>query len=88
MVIKEYVSQTLAELKEAADYQTVDALISQSIENVGSEVLIGPFLAQLEERLEDISPLDCNSTQWSCYRYALICLNALIRKQKTGLICH
>lgn len=88
MVIKEYVSLSMAQLQKAVDYGKVDEIINASIEGLHASAATIEFLVALEDDLELVSPLACTSTQWSCYRYAMIRLHELIKAQKTGLLCH
>jgi len=88
MVIKEYVSLSLAELKKAVDYGRVDEIIDASIKGLHSSDATIEFLILMEDKLELVSPLSCTSVQWSCYRYAMIRLRELIKQQKAGLLCH
>jgi hypothetical protein len=88
MVIKEYISLSLAQLEKAIDYGKVDEIINASLNALQSPDATMGFLVELEDNLELVSPLDCTSTQWSCYRYAMIRLHELIKQQKSGLLCH
>jgi len=88
MVIKEYVSLSLAQLEKAIDYGKVDEIINASLNALQSPNTTMEFLVELEDNLEQVSPLSCTSAQWSCYRYAMIRLHELIKQQKTAALCH
>jgi hypothetical protein len=68
MTTDEYASQIVEELKTAENYTEVEAIIEKN------EFIIPGCLTKLQSILESLSPLLCTSTQWSCYRYAIIYL--------------
>ncbi|NML41323.1 hypothetical protein HHL17_29285 [Chitinophaga sp. G-6-1-13] len=65
-MITEKHTSTIEALKQATDKQQVMQIIS-GITN-------DDMAAQLQTWLEQQSPLEWDSTQWSSFRYALICL--------------
>jgi len=75
MVLKEYVSLTKQKLEDAQNYGQVDSIINESVVRISNEGSIKEYFSALEKNLEQLSPLDCNSTQWSCFRYAILCLH-------------
>jgi hypothetical protein len=68
MTTDEYASQIVEELKTAENYTEVEAIIEKN------DFIIRRCLTKLQSILENLSPLLCTSTQWSCYRYAIIYL--------------
>lgn len=65
------------QLRTAQNNEQVEIIISHSVEDIeknGGTHLIKPFLTRLQAWLEKLSPLDYDSTQWSCFRYAAIYL--------------
>ncbi|MBE9600862.1 hypothetical protein [Pedobacter sp. MC2016-24] len=78
----------MAQLEKAIDYGKVDEIINASLNALQSPNTTMEFLVELEDNLEQVSPLSCTSVQWSCYRYAMIRLHELIKQQKTALLCH
>ncbi|MBC9912587.1 hypothetical protein [Chitinophaga varians] len=65
MITEKHIS-IIEALKQATDKQQVMQIIS-GITN-------DDMAAQLQTWLEQQSPLEWDSTQWSSFRYALICL--------------
>jgi len=73
----EYLLLIAGQLKMAQHNEQVEVLILQSIAAIEKKEgadLVKPFLIKLQDWLEALSPLDCDSTQWSCLRYAVIYL--------------
>lgn len=75
MVLKEYVSFTKLKLEKAQNYGQVDSIINESIERISNKRSVKEYFSELEKNLEQLSPLECSSTQWSCFRYAILCLH-------------
>lgn len=75
MMLKEYVSFTKLKLEKAQNYGQVDSIINESVERISDERSIEEYFSALEKNLEQLSPLECDSTQWSCFRYAILCLH-------------
>jgi hypothetical protein len=77
MKTDKYLLFVAEQLKNAQHNEQVEIIILQSIAGIEKKEgadLIRPFLLKLQGWLEDLSPLDCDSTQWSCLRYAVIYL--------------
>ncbi|PSL49750.1 hypothetical protein CLV51_1011085 [Chitinophaga niastensis] len=72
MATADYVLQMMAAFNAAKDYTQVDNIIAAAEKD--NNILFKGCLIQLQEKIEALSPLDCNSSQWSIYRYALMCL--------------
>nr|WP_295866286.1 hypothetical protein [uncultured Chitinophaga sp.] len=66
MVIDRRISEIIEALKQAEDKQQVTQIVSG--------ITHDDRAAQLQSWLETQSPLEWDSTQWSSFRYALICL--------------
>lgn len=66
MITEKHISTTIEALKQATDKQQVMQIISGITQD--------DMAAQLQTWLERQSPLEWDSTQWSSFRYALICL--------------
>lgn len=65
----------------AQNNEQVEIIISRSVADIeknGGTDLIRPFLVKLQAWLEKLSPLDYDSTQWSCLRYAVIYLRSFL----------
>lgn len=43
---------------------------------------VSQCFSKLEVAIEELSPMDLTSTQWSCFRYALICLREKVSMTK------
>jgi len=77
MKTDKYLLLITEELKNAPHNKQVEVIILQSIADIEKKEgadLIKPFLIKLRSWLEDLSPLDCDSTQWGRLRYAVIYL--------------
>lgn len=78
MTMDEYVIQITEQIKLAKDNTEVEKVIQVSIANMTerekSRFVLQQYLDKLRVAIEDISPLKCSSDQWSCYRFALICI--------------
>lgn len=78
MTLNEFVSSILQQLKRAKSYEEVDQIVSDSLDYMTkNEFIIKQYLQQIESELDSISPLECDSTQWSSVRYALISLRRI-----------
>ncbi|WP_343743538.1 hypothetical protein [Chitinophaga sp.] len=66
MITEKHIATTIEALKQATDKQQVTQIISG--------ITHDEMAAQLQTWLEQQSPLEWDSTQWSSFRYALICL--------------
>ena len=70
-----YLSSIIEKLKVAQTNEQVESIISTAsngIKHAGYTGMQQSFIAQLQLWIEKLSPLDWNSTQWACFRYALI----------------
>lgn len=70
-----YLLSVMEKLKLAQNNEEVERIISTAIngiEHAGYQGMQKYFISQLQRWLERLSPLDWNSTQWACFRYALI----------------
>ncbi|MGO4291033.1 hypothetical protein [Chitinophaga sp. RAB17] len=77
MAADKYVLLVIEELKSARDNSQVEIIISVAIagiEQTGYKGMIKPFVLGLQAWLENLSPINWNSTQWGCLRYANIYL--------------
>lgn len=62
--------EIIAQLGAVTDYQQADQLLASiKKEYTASSKKI---FTLLREKIENLSPLECNSLQWSIYRYALM----------------
>jgi hypothetical protein len=71
MRIDEHALSVIEQLKMATNDSEVEAIILSAIESTIDKKL---FSDTLQTLIGEISPLDCNSLQWSNLRFALICL--------------
>lgn len=79
MKADEYVLLVIDKLKVAQDKNQVEGIITVAIAGIEQTEYAGmikPFILQLQHWLENLSPLNWNSTQWACFRYA----NMYLRK--------
>ncbi|NLR60381.1 hypothetical protein HGH93_19880 [Chitinophaga polysaccharea] len=70
-----YLLSVTEKLKLAQNNEQVERIISTAIngiEHAGYQGMQKSFSSQLQLWIERLSPLDWNSTQWACFRYALI----------------
>lgn len=70
-----YLLSVTEKLKSAQNNEQVERIISTAIngiERAGYPGMQKSFILQLVRWIEHLSPLDWNSTQWACFRYALI----------------
>lgn len=70
-----YLLSVIEKLKMAQDNEQVESIISAAINGIKHAGYAGmkkSFISQLQLWIEKLSPLDWNSTQWACFRYALI----------------
>lgn len=82
MPLNNHVSAILQKISEMKNYQEVEVAINQLLDPaIQSEFPHYERIKALEEKLEDLSPLSVNSTQWSCLRYALICLREMTKEE-------
>ncbi|MDQ0110462.1 phosphoribosylaminoimidazole carboxylase (NCAIR synthetase) [Chitinophaga terrae (ex Kim and Jung 2007)] len=70
-----YLSSVIEKLKMAQNNEQVESIISTAVNGIKHAGYTGmqkTFISQLQLWIEELSPLDWNSTQWACFRYALI----------------
>lgn len=73
MKADKYVLLVIDELKVAQDNSQVERIISVAIAGIEQTEYAGmikPFVSELQAWLENLSPINWNSTQWRCFRYA------------------
>ncbi|SEW21629.1 hypothetical protein [Chitinophaga arvensicola] len=70
MTTDEHALQIIAQLSTATDYQQADQLLLSVKKE--QAVLYKEIFTSLLEKIELLSPLECNSLQWSMYRYTLM----------------
>ncbi|SFW86954.1 hypothetical protein [Chitinophaga sancti] len=71
MKTEELASKIIVQLKDAKDDGAVEALLDASLKEMEISKI---SLRQLEERLEEVSPLEVDSVQWMNLRYSRIYL--------------
>lgn len=82
MTLDKHVAAIIERISEMKNYEQVEAAISQWADvTIDSEFPHYNRIKALEEKLEDLSPLSVNSTQWSCLRYALVCLRTVAKEE-------
>lgn len=76
MTLENYASSVLKQLAEAQDYPQVERIITDAVSLLTNEKYpVSEYVNELEKKIESLSPLVLNSTQFSCYRYALVYLH-------------
>jgi len=80
--MKEYISNLEEQLKRAQNYQQVAALINSAVLRLSEAFQLLEFKDEFINRLEGLSPFDYDSTQWSCFRYALVLLRQIQPKEE------
>jgi hypothetical protein len=87
MTLENYASSVLAQLGDAQDYPQVETIITDSVSLASNEKHpVSDYVNGLEKKIEDLSPLVLNSTQFSCYRYALVYLrNYVVLPEKESV---
>lgn len=83
MTLENHASSVLCKIGQAQNYQQVETIISSSMDGL-SETLFPEkeFANELEKEIECLSPIALNSTQFSCFRYALIYLRNYVSFSK------
>ncbi|MFY0255537.1 hypothetical protein ACDQ55_16460 [Chitinophaga sp. 30R24] len=77
MKVEKLVPVVIEELKVAQDNNHIEKIISAAIADIERNAnadTVKLFVLQLRTWLENLSPLDWDSTQWGCLRYAFIFL--------------
>lgn len=87
MTLENYASSVLTQLGDAQDYPQVETIIIDSISLLSNEKhSVTDYVNELEKKIENLSPLVLNSTQFSCYRYALVYLrNYVVLPEKESV---
>lgn len=72
MKADKYIWSVIEELKQAQNNGQVERTISVAIAGIEQTEagMTRSFILQMQSWLESLSPLDWNSTQWGCFRYA------------------
>lgn len=85
--MEQLVANTKAKLKVVENYQQVYDLLYEVVTElrINNSKTCDVFTGELQKRIEAVSPIDCNSTQWSCYRYALVLLRQLSSPQGSAV---
>jgi hypothetical protein len=87
MTIDKYVTTIIEQIGVAKNNAEVEDVIQVSLNNMREKkkngFIVQRCLNKLEAALEGIPPLECNSEQWRCYRFALICIRNTSVKQAT-----
>jgi len=87
MTLDEFVFSIFEQIKSAKSYPEVDQIISNSLNSISkNEFITKQYVLQLEDLLDTISPLECDSTQWSSLRYALISVRRISISQEDTII--
>jgi len=86
MTIDELVDSLVYQISGLQNYGQVEASILD-ISRIAtvSGLPVSQCFTKLEIAIEELSPIDLTSTQWSCFRYALICLRekaSILRKYR------
>lgn len=87
MTLENYASSVLKQLGEAKDYPQVKTIITDSVGQLTNKKhSVDEYMNELERKIENLSPLTLSSTQFSCYRYALVYLrNYVVFPEKVSL---
>lgn len=84
MNLNKYITSILEEIRGTENYQQVDAVLIASVDRLqGEKYEMARYFVDLEKSIEDLSPLELSSTQFSCFRYALIFLRRLAKETKS-----
>ncbi|RFS22564.1 hypothetical protein DVR12_12230 [Chitinophaga silvatica] len=70
MTKEKHALQILAKLSTATDYSQADQILNNSENEL--QALYKEVIPVLENKITELSPLDCNSLQWSIYKYTLV----------------
>lgn len=87
MTLENYTTSVLKLLGEAQDYPQVERIIIDSVGQLKNKKYpVNEYVKELEKKIERLSPLVLSSTQFSCYRYALVYLhNYLVLPEKASV---
>lgn len=82
MLFEQHLSNILKQISESKNYAQVEALIVRLAEpRIHAPFQRHKCMKALEAKIETLSPLPLNSTQWSFFRYALICLRNISKEK-------
>ncbi|QNK61014.1 hypothetical protein H7F33_10470 [Pedobacter sp. PAMC26386] len=76
MTLENHITSVLDQIGTAKDYPQVETIIVNSVDQLkDKKYIVQEYVDELEKKIENLSPIDLNSTQFSCFRYALIYLH-------------
>lgn len=86
MTKQEMIDSLMQQISHMQNYAQVESVILDISRMAAVHGLpVSQCFSKLEVTIEELSPMDLTSTQWSCFRYALICLRekaSLLRKYR------
>lgn len=86
MALDHYISSILEQLKGAENYEQVDQVLAASFQQLAmKKYLATNYITGMKKSLEETSPLKLSSTQFSCFRYALISLRKISKDIEAGI---
>ena len=86
MTKEEMVDSLIHQISGMQNYSQVESVILDASRIAAVHGLpVSQCFSKLEITIEELSPMNLTSTQWSCFRYALICLRekaSILRKYR------
>jgi phage-related protein len=86
MTKEEMIDSLIQQISSMQNYAQVESLILDVSRIAAVHGFpVSQCFSKLEITIEELSPMNLTSTQWSCFRYALICLRekaSLLRKYR------
>lgn len=86
MTKEEMIDSVIQQISDTQNYAQVESVILDvSRIAIVHGLPVSQCFSKLEVTIEELSPMNLTSTQWSCFRYALICLRekaSLLRKYR------
>lgn len=86
MTKEEMIDSLIQQISGMQNYAQVESVILDISRIAAVHGLpVSQCFSKLEIAIEELSPMDLTSTQWSCFRYALICLRekaSILRKYR------
>ncbi|WP_214226197.1 hypothetical protein [Pedobacter sp. B4-66] len=86
MTMEEMIDSLIQQISCMQNYAQVESVILDISRKAAVHGLpVSQCFSKLEITIEELSPMNLTSTQWSCFRYALICLRekaSLLRKYR------
>lgn len=75
MTKEEMIDSLIQEISGMQNYAQVESVIL-NVSRIAAvhNLPVSQCFSKLEITIEELSPMNLTSTQWSCFRYALICL--------------